>query len=184
MADFDAKGFIPLGKGPLYKPEPTFKTPSGKVEIISEKWESQGIPSLKPYEGSHPPEGQFRLTFGRCGVHTQGHTVNNSLLFEQVPENTLWIHTRAGADLGLSDGDMVEVSGNGKGGRMRAKLTDLIHPEAVFMLHGFGHRLPVESRAFGKGVADHELMCGGLDKWDKGGGAIALQEHYVSVARC
>jgi thiosulfate reductase/polysulfide reductase chain A len=67
---------------------------------------------------------------------------------------------------------------------MRAKLTDLIHPEAVFMLHGFGHRLPVESRAFGKGVADHELMCGGLDKWDKGGGAIALQEHYVSVARC
>jgi thiosulfate reductase/polysulfide reductase chain A len=57
---------------------------------------------------------------------------------------------------------------------MRAKLADLIHPEAVFMLHGFGHRLPLESRAFGKGVADHELMCGGL----------AMQEHYVSVARC
>ena len=56
--------------------------------------------------------------------------------------------------------------------------------EAVFMLHGFGHQLPVESRAFGKGVADHELMCGGLDKWDKGGGAIAMQEHFVSVARC
>ena len=37
---------------------------------------------------------------------------------------------------------------------MQAKLTDLIHPEAVFMLHGFGHRLPVESRAFGKGLAE------------------------------
>jgi len=184
LADFDEKGFIQLGKGPLYKPEPTFKTPSGKIEIVSEKWEDQGIPSLKPYESTHPPEGQFRLTFGRCGVHTQGHTVNNTLLFEQVPENTLWINTQAGSAMGLSDGDMVNVSGNGKGGRMQAKLTDLIHPEAVFMLHGFGHRLPVESRAFGKGVADHELMCGGLEKWDKGGGGMAMQEHYVTVAPC
>ena len=184
LADFDAKGFIPLGSGPLYKPEPTFKTPSGKIEIVSEKWEAAGIPSLKPYEGTHPPDGQFRLTFGRCGVHTQGHTVNNPLLFEQVPENTLWINAQAGSAMGLSDGDMVEISGNGKGGRMQAKLTDLIHPEAVFMLHGFGHRLPVESRAFGKGVADQELMCGGLDKWDKGGGGIAMQEHYVTVSPC
>lgn len=184
LADFDAKGFVQLGKGPLYKPEPTFKTPSGKVEIVSEKWESQGIPSLKPYESGHPPAGHFRLTFGRCGVHTQGHTVNNTLLFEQVPENTLWINARAGAELGLSDGDMVEVSAGGKSGRMQAKLTDLIHPEAVFMLHGFGHRLPVESRAFGRGVADHELMTGGLEKWDKGGGAMALQEHYVAVSPC
>ncbi len=184
VADFDATGFVQLGDGPVYKAEPTFKTPSGKIEIINEKWESQGVPSLKPYEGTHPPEGQFRITFGRCGVHTQGHTVNNSLLFEQVPENILWINAGAGAKLGLVDGDMVEISGNGRGGRMRARLTDLIHPEAVFMLHGFGHQLPVESRAFGKGVADHELMCGGLDKWDKGGGAIAMQEHFVSVARC
>ena len=184
LEDFDAKGFIPLGKGPLYKPEPSFKTPSGKIEMVSEKWEASGVPSLKPYEGSHPPEGQFRLTFGRCGVHTQGHTVNNPLLFEQVPENTLWINTQAGSAMGLSDGDMVEVGGNGRGGRMQAKLTDLIHPEAVFMLHGFGHRLPVESRAFGKGVADQELMCGGLDKWDKGGGAISMQEHYVTVTKC
>ena len=79
---------------------------------------------------------------------------------------------------------MVEISGNGKGGRMQARLTDPDSPEAVFMLHGFGHRLPVESRAFGKGVADHELMCGGLDKWDKGGGGMAMQENYVSVSRC
>jgi thiosulfate reductase/polysulfide reductase chain A len=185
LSDFDEKGFIQLGKGPVYKPEPTFKTPSGKIEIVNEKWEASGVPSLKPYESTHPPEGKFRITFGRCGVHTQGHTVNNPLLFEQVPENTLWINTGAGSELGLSDGDIVEISGNGKGGgRMQAKLTDLIHPEAVFMLHGFGHRLPVESRAFGKGVADQELMSGGLEKWDKGGGGMAMQENFVTVTPC
>ena len=52
---------------------------------------------------------------------------------------------------------------------------------AVFVLHGFGHTLPVESRAFGKGLAEQRLMCGGLDKWDKAGGAMAMQEHYVTV---
>lgn len=67
---------------------------------------------------------------------------------------------------------------------MQVKLTDLIHPYTVFMLHGFDHRLPVESRAFGKGVADQELMCGGLYKWDKGGGGMAMQENFVSVAPC
>jgi hypothetical protein len=26
-------------------------------------------------------------------------------------------------------------------------------------------------------------MCGGLNKWDKAGGALALQEHYVTVRK-
>jgi thiosulfate reductase/polysulfide reductase chain A len=90
--------------------------------------------------------------------------------------------TRVGAGLGVSDGDMVKIRRNGQSGRMPAKLTDLVHPEAVFMLHGSGHRLPVESRAFGRSVADHELMCGGLDRWDNGG--MAMQEHFVSISTC
>jgi thiosulfate reductase/polysulfide reductase chain A len=51
------------------------------------------------------------------------------------------------------------------------------------MVHGFGHRLPIESRALGKGVADQELMLGGLDNWSRAGGALNLQEHFVSVRR-
>jgi len=183
--DFAAKGFVPLADGPRYRsPENIgFKTASGKIEIIAPKWEAQGLPSLKPYEGTHPPVGQFRITFGRCGVHTQGHTANNPLLFEQVSENTLWIHSEAAARLGLADGDRAEVAANGETGTIAVKLTEMIHPEAVFVLHGFGHTLPVESRAFGRGLAEQRLMCGGLDQWDRAGGAMALQEHYVLVRK-
>jgi thiosulfate reductase/polysulfide reductase chain A len=183
--DFDAKGLVSLADGPRYRPPDDLglKTESGKVEIIAPKWEAQGLPSLKPYEGSHPPEGQFRITFGRCGVHTQGHTANNPLLFEQVPENTLWMHTTAAAQLGLSDGDQAQVSANGVSGAIMVKVTEMIHPEAVFVLHGFGHTLPVESRAFGKGLAEQRLMCGGLDKWDRAGGAMAMQENFVTVRK-
>ena len=183
--DFDAKGYVSLADGPRYRQpgDLGLKTESGKVEIIAPKWEAQGLPSLKPYESSHPPEGQFRITFGRCGVHTQGHTANNPLLSEQVSENTLWMHTSAAAGLGLADGDQAQVSANGASGTIAVKVTEMIHPEAVFVLHGFGHTLPVESRAFGKGLAEQRLMGGGLDKWDKAGGAMAMQEHYVTVRK-
>jgi len=185
ITDFDKTGFVPLAAGPYYRPqnELVFKTPSGKIEIVNRKWEEQGLLSLKPYHASHPPEGLFRLTFGRCAVHTQGHTVNNPLLFEQVSENTLWMNRNAGTGLGLADGDPVIISGNGHSGKMPVKLTEMIHPEAVFMLHGFGHNLTVESRAFSRGVADNKLMCGGLEQWDAAGGAMAMQEHFVSVSR-
>ena len=151
---------------------------------MTDRLESQGVPSLKPYEApAAPPEGSFRITFGRCPVHTQGHTVNNPMLFEQMPENVLWVSTSVGEKLRIADGEEIEVSSNGHSGRIKARLTPLIHPEAVFMVHGFGHRLPVESRAFGKGILDNDFMPGGLDVWDPAGGAVAMQEHFVLVRK-
>ena len=178
--------WCPWDRAPLYRdPEAfRFKTPSGKIEIFSQKWEEAGLPSLKPYEPPEKPaKGQYRLTFGRCAVHTQGHTVNNPMLHEQMSENVLWINSAEAGKMGLEDGQWVEIRNGDYSGKIRAKVTDLIHPEAVFMVHGFGHRLPVESLALGKGVADNELMVGGLDIWDPAGGAVALQEHFVSVRK-
>ncbi len=183
--DFKATGIVNLASAPKYRTMDAlkFKTPSGKIEIISDKLEKQGLSSLPPYTPiPEPPPGQFRLTFGRCALHTQGHTVNNPLLFEQMPENVLWINTNAAKSLGISDNSRVVVSQNGYSETIRAKVTDVIHPAAVFVVHGFGHTLPVESRAFGRGLADNKFMKGGLDIWDPAGGAVAYQEHFVAVA--
>jgi len=186
IEDFSKTGMVQLAEKPIYKEFGSFKfkTDSGKIEIISKKLEKAGIPSLKPYVPQPlPPDGKFRLTFGRCALHTQGHTVNNPLLFEQMPENLLWINSHAAERLNIADGDYVNVESNGHSESICAKVTDCIHPEAVFVVHGFGHRLPVESRAFGKGLADNNFMLGGLDIWDQAGGAIAYQEHFVSVSK-
>jgi len=51
------------------------------------------------------------------------------------------------------------------------------------VVHGFGHKLPAASRAFGRGLADNKFMSGGMDRWDPAGGAIAYQEHFVEVAK-
>ncbi len=187
IEDFDRTGLVRLGDAPVYKDigeGSHFKTPSEKIEMIDDKLEKQGIPSFLPYQSpARPPEGSFRLTFGRCGFHTQGHTVNNPLLFEQMPENVLWINAAEGRKLGISDGDTVAVSNNGYTETIRAKLTEHIHSEAVFVVHGFGHRLPIESRAFGRGLADNKFMPGGNRIYDKAGGGVAFQEHFVSVKK-
>lgn len=186
MEDFDATGMVPLAEKPLYRKrnELKFKTPSGKIEITSARLEDQGLPSLKPYETpASPKEGEFRITFGRCAVHTQGHTVNNPMLCEQMPENVLWLNKGVAEKMKIADGEEVEVSSSGHSGRIKAKLTDFIHPEAVFMVHGFGHTLPTESRALGKGILDNAFMPGGLDVWDRAGGGLAMQEHFVRVRK-
>ncbi len=186
IEDFAAKGMVSLADKPRYldMKDLKFKTASGKIEVVADKLESQGLKSLKPYESpASPKEGQFRITFGRCAVHTQGHTVNNPMLSEQMPENVLWINKGAADQLKISDGETVLVSSNGHSGTIQAKVTELIHPEAVFMVHGFGHTLPLESRALGKGVADNVMMGGGLEVWDQAGGGLAMQEHFVTVKK-
>ena len=109
--------------------------------------------------------------------------MNNPILSEQMPENVLWINRDVAAGMKIADGEWVEVSNGTHSGKIKAKVTECIHPEAVFMVHGFGHLLPVESRAFGKGVADNALMPGGLDVWDEAGGAVAMQEHFIVVKK-
>jgi len=184
--DFAETGMVSLASDPLYKSvkEGSFKTPSGKVQVIDAKLEDDGQPSLKPYVSpERPPSDKFRITFGRCALHTQGHTVNNSLLFERMPENTLWINTQRAEAIGISNDEYVNVTNGGYSAKIRTFVTDFIHPEAVFMVHGFGHTLPCESRAKGKGAADNELMPKGIKKYDKSGGAISMQEHFVSVTK-
>ena len=186
VEDFEEKGMVSLADEPLYRnmDEFSFKTPSGKIEMLCEKLEADGRDSLPPYVSpQRPPQGEFRITFGRCGLHTQGHTVNNPLLSEQMGENVLWINADVAAGLGIEDGDPVQVGSNSHRGDIKAFVTPFIHPEAVFMVHGFGHTLPCESRAKGKGVADNQLMPKGIDNWDKSGGAIAMQEHFVSICK-
>ena len=190
ISDFDEKGFISLTDEPImYDPkklEGQFKTPSGKIEIISKKLTDAGLPSLLEYKSPiKPPKGMFRLVYGRSAVHTHGHTVNNPLLSELMPENSLWINKRAANKLGIADGDLVNIASEDESysGTMHAHVVDYIHPEAVYMVHGFGKQIPLQTRSYHAGVSDQKLMVGNLDDWDKAGGAINLCESFVRVRR-
>lgn len=190
IEDFDAKGFVALSETAIMydrdKLDGQFKTPSGKIEIVSKKLDDAGLPSLKPYQSpAKPPKGKFRLVYGRSAVHTHGHTINNPLLSELMPENTIWINTRAAAKLGITQGDLVDVTSEDGSytGTVLAHITEFLHPEAVYTVHGFGRQVPLQTRAYHAGLSDQKLMVGKLDDWDQAGGAINLCEAIVSIRR-
>ena len=190
MKDFEAKGFVELTDKPVYydadKLAGEFKTPTGKLELVSGKLAGVGLESLKPYESPvQPPKGTFRLIYGRTAVHTHGHTTNNPLLNELMATNTLWINDKKAKRMGIADGDLVEVASEDRSycATVAARVTTHIHPEAVYTVHGFGKEIPAQTRNFQAGVSDQKLMIGKLDDWDQAGGAVNLNEVYVSVRK-
>jgi len=125
-----------------------------------------------------PPEGQFRLTTGRCALHTHISTQNNPYLNELMSENVLWINSKRASAMGIRDGGWVQVASSRASGRIRAYVTELIHPEAVFMVHGFGHEARAASRSYNKGLANGLLI---ENITDPVGGSPALHHTCVTV---
>ena len=185
VADIREHGFVSLAAAPTLTPHDalSFPTPSGKIEIESALLTQAGLPSLPPYEPkTAPADDRFHLLFGRPATLAHGQSLNNPLLAEIAPEQALWIHPDRARPLGINDGDDVEVSGGGSYvGRIKAQVTPWIHPEAVFMLHGYGATVPLATRARGRGVADQRLQQGKLYDFDPAGGGCALTETIVRV---
>jgi len=182
IGDFKTKGFVAYTDKQIFwdrKDGIKFKTPSGKIELVSSLLEDAGFESFPPYESMpSPPEKQFRLFTGRCAVHTHISTQNNPYLNEIAPENVLSINRKKADELGIKDGNLVEVSSDRGSGTIKAFVTDFIHPEAVFMLHGYGHQSQAATRSFNKGLNDGLLM---ENVSDMIGGSPAFHHTFVSV---
>ncbi len=185
IAEMREAGVVTLAAEPKLTPRDALKfpTPSGKIEIDSAMLKQAGLSSLPPYEPKVAPSGdRFTLLFGRPATLAHGQSLNNPLLREIAPKQELWIHPDRAQPLAIRDGDEVEVDGGGAYvGRLKAKVTPWIHPEAVFMLHGYGATVPVATRALGVGVADQRLQHGKLHEFDPAGGGCALTETVVRV---
>ena len=182
MKDFDAKGFVAYGSKQIFwdrKEGLKFKTPSGKIEFKSSLLENAGFESFPAYEPvPKPPRGSFRLAVGRIALHTHISTQNNPYLNELCAENVLWMNRERASELGIGNGDRVEVASSVGKGQIAVKSTDLIHPETVFMLHGFGHEADSAARSCRKGVNDALLQ---ENLTDRIGGSPALHDTFVTV---
>ncbi len=189
VSDFDKKGTVSLADKPIWwdrMKDLKFKTPSKKIEFVSSRLEESKIDSFKPYESpKQPGNGQYRLAFGRSPVHTHGRTQNNPVLSEIMPENQLWINADEAAKMGIANGDLVSVTSTdgGHSGTINAYVTEFIHPESVFMVHGFGRKVPWQTRGYNRGLGDYRFETGLLDVYDPVGGANSLLECFVKVEK-
>jgi thiosulfate reductase / polysulfide reductase chain A len=176
--------FTPPG-GPKYgttlNPDHHFVTKSGKIELFSERLQEAGYDPLPVYQPQpEPPPGKFRLVVGRKAFYTHASSTNNPWLFDFAPENRLWISPRAAESAGIADADTVEVSSGTGQVHLRARLTQEIRPDCVFMLHGFGKRSPWLKRAYNRGGSVAAVLEAA---WDKVSGNAAMHETLVRVRK-
>ncbi|HSP90489.1 MAG TPA: molybdopterin dinucleotide binding domain-containing protein, partial [Vicinamibacterales bacterium] len=138
-----------------------FPTASGKIDFDSTALADKGFDPVPKYtRPAEPPEGMFRLLFGRSPVHSFGRTQSNPLLHEMMAENEVWLNADVAARLGLGNGSYVRLR-NQDGvvsNRVRLNATQHIRPDCVYMVHGFGHTSVRLRRAFGKGASDSQLV--------------------------
>ena len=141
--------------------DPPFGTDSGKIELYSQTLKDLGADPLPRYTPpDEPPPGHFRLIYGRAPMHSFARTQNNATLHGLMPENEVWLHTQAGRELGLRDGDRVRLH-NEDGVvslPLRARVTEGIRDDCAYMVHGFGQRSKSLRRARDRGASDTQLM--------------------------
>lgn len=180
-----------LGKpGPLYFEEgavPEFYTDSGKIELYSQRLAALGFDPMPTYDHSaleEPPEGYYRLLFGRAPVHTFGRTTNNRLLSEVYRENEVWVNRDVARRWGLEDGERIYLQNqDGKRSSFSApvKVTSRIRPDAVYVVHGYGRRAPKLRFVHGKGIDDNELIT--RYKVDPIMGGTGMNVNFVTFLR-
>jgi thiosulfate reductase / polysulfide reductase chain A len=140
----------------------SFPTPSGKIELYSSVMAQAGFDPLPNYTAHpEPPEGYYRLNYGRAPMHTFSRTANNPNLTDLMSENDLWVNPKVARIWGLENGQYVWLKnqdGMVSDFSIKVRITERIRWDSVYLVHGFGHNRKELSRAFGKGVSDTQMI--------------------------
>ncbi len=187
LADLKTRGIIPGGQPPAFYEDgvaPAFPTPSKKIEFFSERLQAVGldpVPRFRPTP--EPPEGWFRLLFGRAPVHTFGRTQTNPLLSEAMDENVVWINEDVARRMGLADGDRVTLRNQDgvTAGPVCVKATQRIRGDCVWMVHGFAPGSKHIAARYRKGVSDSKLVTRYV--MDPVMGASSMSVNFVTLVR-
>lgn len=162
----------------------SFDTASGKIELHSATLAAAGfdpLPNFTPPD--EPPPGMFRLLAGRAPSHTFGRTTNNRFLADVFAENEVWINSTVARSLDVKNGDRVILE-NQDGVRstpVRAKVTERIRGDAVYMVHGWGHTAKGLTYARHRGASDSALVT--RYKTDPIMGGTGMSVNFVRVLR-
>ncbi|MEN2985745.1 MAG: molybdopterin-dependent oxidoreductase [Thermodesulfovibrionaceae bacterium] len=182
------KGYIeiPESSKPYLLPDENykFKTPSGKIELYSQELKRHGFDPIPKYtKHEQPPEGWFRLIYGRAPVHTFSRTINNPSLWELMEENVAWINTKVAKKIGLNHGEyIVLVNQDGiKSNKVRAKVTERIRPDCIYLVHGFGSTSRFLRRAYLRGADDQQLIT--RYAVDPIAGTVGMRVNFVKITK-
>jgi thiosulfate reductase / polysulfide reductase chain A len=160
-----------------------FNTNSGKIEFFSTELASLGFDPLPVYTPHpEPPQGFYRLIYGRAPMHTFSRTANNPNLVDLMKENSVWIHPSVAEIWGLKKDQYIWLK-NQDGiishFPVKVRLTERIRWDSVYMVHGFGHRDKKLSLAYGRGANDSDLITNVI--MDPIMGGTGMRGNFVTI---
>jgi len=159
-----------------------FFTDSGKIELYSKYFEDAGHDPLPRYVAhEEPPEGYYRLIYGRAPMHTFGRTSNNPNLTDLMSENSVWINPKISKQWGLVNDQYIWLKNQDgiiSDSMIKVRVTERIRWDSIYMVHGFGHRQTQMKRCFDKGVSDTQLISKVLT--DPLTGGTGMRSNFVT----
>ena len=139
-----------------------FNTPTGKIELYSTLIEDEGFDPMPIYTAHpEPDEGFYRLIYGRAPMHTFSRTSNNPNLHDLMDENSVWINPRVAKQWEIENNQYIWLKnqdGVVSSFPVKARVTERIRWDSVYIVHGFGHANKRLSRAHGRGASDTQLI--------------------------
>jgi thiosulfate reductase/polysulfide reductase chain A len=142
--------------------EVEFFTDSKKIELYSAFFESMGFDPLPKYtQHPEPPEGFYRLIYGRAPMHTFSRTANNPNLTDLMDENSVWVNPKVAKEWGLVSGQYIWLKNQDDivtDFSVKVRVTERIRWDSVYIVHGFGHKQKQMKRCFGHGISDTQMI--------------------------
>jgi thiosulfate reductase/polysulfide reductase chain A len=172
------KGYVDLPQEGIDFTEPSWNTPSSKIELFSTTLEQGGFAAVPQWEEPPAPQpDQFYLLTGKVAQSTQFATQNNQLLHKYSDEPRLWMNVKTAKSLGLADNDMVEVASTAGKIHIKLEATQAIRPDCVYLTPGYGHLSKGLTTAYGIGASDSDLH---VTYTDPISGGQALSQTFVT----
>jgi thiosulfate reductase / polysulfide reductase chain A len=138
------------------------KTPSGKVELHSKAFADAGFPGVPVWEAplAKPADDQFYLIHGKQAIISHTSTANIPYLMHIAKHynlERLWMNATKAAELGIKDGDAVTLENEMAKRSVRVKVTERIHPEAVWLPLGYGNVAKGLKTSVGFGISSNDF---------------------------
>lgn len=164
---------------------PMFATKSGKIEFSCEAYavgEMKAVPTwIEP--AATPADGSLRLITGDQVFQNKTYTRASDKLTQIAKDfeaDRVWIASSRAAELGIADGDTVELSNENGAVQVEVRVTGRIHHDAAYLPPHYGCASEEIRTAFGFGASHKALVT---RQAEPESGAGMLQEVLVNVKK-
>lgn len=179
---------------PMINGNPAGNTTTGKVEFSIGAFKlhgRQGVPVWIPPLVSPKEENEFRLIHGKQPWHSHSVTSDSRYLMaisDSYHGSWLWMNSGRAEKLGIKNGDAVTVEADiryGEASRkvsktISVKVTEMLHPECVWVPSGYGNFSPQAKFGYRKGINYNDFAASRVEPLS---GSCMVQEVIVTIRK-